>query len=182
MTKVHEALLDGWKLGRLIRHKHAYFVLLRHRFHTHTLLHTGYSTLLPGQLDLFLSFAFPAQSPFVAVQSLPRQCDFIREIILWKNLTEEHCQRLLLACFPPCLLSRLLLPKSFSWCLSSVIHFSVRTLLSCSSLGKFSGFWGFFFRFRLCKPWRYPSLQLHWSSAHPAWALWEVSHVRPNKR
>lgn len=99
----------------LIQTQSYLLVLLSHRSHTHTLLHMGYSTLLPGQLDLFLSCALPAQSPFVTVQLLPKQCVFIREIILWRNLTGECCQGLLLACF---LHSRvqfwLLLPKSFS--------------------------------------------------------------------
>ena len=103
------------------------------------------------------------------------------------EISQQNAAKVIDSPFPPIFLAIIVLAlvsaaKILSLLLASVVCFSVRGHLSSSLLEVFNGFGGFSFRFRLCKPWRYPSLQLHWSSAHPARALWEVSHVWPNKR
>lgn len=68
----------------------------------HALSHTGHSALLPGPLALFLSYVFPVQMPFVAVQSL---CSPYLEFTLWRNLTAK----VIGSQFPPIVLAIIVL-------------------------------------------------------------------------
>lgn len=130
----------------LIRHKHANLVLLRLRSPAHTLMRMGCSALCLAELDPFLFSIFSAQSPFVAVQSLPRQHVVIREIITWRNLAGECCQDLLLACsVHSCM--------SFLAAAVKILHVLCQEPSELLFAGEIQWLLGFlFFRFRLCKP------------------------------
>lgn len=161
----------------LIRQRHDYAELGRHKSHTHTLVHTSSSALFITRTTTYLSHC---------VHFVPRVLlGIIPESILCRNLPGEHCWvyywpiSSLLACNHG-------INIDFCYQIFSLTS-HLCDLFLCWGLWaalcwKLNCFWGFFSRFRLRKPWRYPSLQLYRSSAHPARALWEVSHVRPNKR